>query len=131
MKIRTGIGFDVHQLADGIPFFVSSLVQDENALAYDYFTHAHRALLRIEAIITSMTPEERAKPSIINPSRKRRIAKGSGCNIATVNRFIKQFTQMQKMMKQMGGMGGRRRGRNPLSGMFGGMGGSRRGGFPF
>ncbi|HAL59762.1 MAG TPA: signal recognition particle protein, partial [Sarcina sp.] len=60
----------------------------------------------------------------------------SGCDVATVNRFIKQFTQMQKMMKQMGGMSGKRRGRNPLAGMFGGgmpqgnM-GRRRGGFPF
>jgi signal recognition particle subunit SRP54 len=90
-----------------------------------------KQLKQTEAIILSMTPQERANPKILTPQRKFRIAKGSGCDIATVNRFIKQFTQMQKMMKQMGGMGGRRRGRNPLSGMFGGMGGSRRGGFPF
>ena len=90
-----------------------------------------KQLKQTEAIILSMTPQERANPKILTPQRKFRIAKGSGCDIATVNRFIKQFTQMQKMMKQMGGMSGRRRGRNPLSGMFGGMGGSRRGGFPF
>ena len=90
-----------------------------------------KQLKQTEAIILSMTPQERANPKILTPQRKFRIAKGSGCDIATVNRFIKQFTQMQKMMKQMGGMGVRRRGRNPLSGMFGGMGGSRRGGFPF
>ena len=90
-----------------------------------------KQLKQTEAIILSMTPQERANPKILTPQRKHRIAKGSGCDIATVNRFIKQFTQMQKMMKQVGNMGGgRRRGRNPLSGMFGGMGG-RRGGFPF
>jgi len=90
-----------------------------------------KQLRQTEAIILSMTPQERANPKLLNPQRKFRIARGSGCDIATVNRFIKQFTQMQKMMKQVGGMGGgRRRGRNPLGGMFGGMGG-RRGGFPF
>lgn len=96
-----------------------------------------KQLKQTEAIILSMTPQERANPKILSPQRKFRIAKGSGCDVATVNRFIKQFTQMQKMMKQMGGMSGRRRGRNnPLAGMFGGglsqgnM-GRRRGGFPF
>lgn len=57
---------------------------------------------RIEAMITSMTPAERAKPSIINPSRKKRIAAGSGNSVADVNRLLKQFEQMQKMMKQLG-----------------------------
>ncbi len=60
---------------------------------------------RIEALITSMTPAEREKPSIINPSRKRRIAAGSGNKVEDVNRLLKQFEQMQKMMKQMGNMG--------------------------
>ena len=55
---------------------------------------------RLEAIILSMTPAERAKPSIINPSRKRRIAAGSGMKVEDVNRLLKQFEQMQKMMKQ-------------------------------
>lgn len=59
--------------------------------------------LRIEAIITSMTKEERAKPSIINPSRKKRIAAGSGTDVSDVNRLLRQFEQMQKMMKQLGG----------------------------
>ncbi|MDE6020673.1 MAG: signal recognition particle protein [Ruminococcus sp.] len=58
---------------------------------------------RIEAIITSMTPDERKKPSIINPSRKRRIAAGSGNKVEDINRLLKQFDQMQKMMKKMGG----------------------------
>ena len=59
---------------------------------------------RIEAIILSMTPAERGNPKLMNPSRKRRIAKGSGTDIAEVNRIVKQFEQMQKLMKQMKGM---------------------------
>lgn len=60
-----------------------------------------RQLDRIEAIILSMTPEERAKPSVINPSRKRRIASGSGMKVEDVNRLIKQLEQMQKMIKKV------------------------------
>lgn len=62
-----------------------------------------RQFNRLEALITSMTPAERAKPSIINPSRKRRIAAGSGNKVEDVNRLLKQFEQMQKMMKKLGG----------------------------
>jgi len=61
------------------------------------------ALKGTEAIIYSMTKEERTKPSIINPSRKRRIAAGAGVDISEVNRLIKQFEQSKKMMKQMSG----------------------------
>ena len=64
-----------------------------------------------EAIIRSMTPEERAKPEVINGSRRARIAKGSGTQIADVNRLVKQFMEMQKMMKRMGGMGGKKGGK--------------------
>ena len=60
----------------------------------------------IEAIIYSMTPEERGNPAIINPTRKRRIAKGAGVNIAEVNKLMKQYEQSKKMMKQMSGMMG-------------------------
>lgn len=67
-----------------------------------------RQFLRVEAIITSMTDGERAKPSVINPSRKRRIAAGSGTKVEDVNRLLKQFEQMQKMMKKFGGMKGKR-----------------------
>ncbi|MCI9372524.1 MAG: signal recognition particle protein [Lachnospiraceae bacterium] len=74
---------------------------------------------RMEAIVLSMTPQERQNPKLLNPSRKHRIARGAGVDISIVNRFIKQFEQSQKMMKQMPGMlGGGKRGR----GMFGGMG---------
>lgn len=78
-----------------------------------------RQFVRIEAMITSMTKAERAKPSIINPSRKRRIAAGSGTKVEEINRLLKQFEQMQKMMKQFGSKGGKlgRRARKQLAGM--------------
>lgn len=68
---------------------------------------------RTAAIILSMTKEEREKPSIINPSRKRRIAAGCGQQVEDVNRLLKQFEQMQKMMKQIGGAKGKKRFRLP------------------
>lgn len=70
---------------------------------------------RLEAMILSMTKAEREKPSIINPSRKRRIAAGSGTTVADVNRLLRQFEQMQKMMKQLGVTGKNAKGkRNKL-----------------
>jgi signal recognition particle subunit SRP54 len=60
-----------------------------------------RDLDRLQAIITSMTPEERAHPEILNGSRRRRIARGSGTTVAAVNQLVKQFGQMQKMMRQL------------------------------
>jgi len=94
-----------------------------------------------EAIIRSMTPEERRTPEIINGSRRTRIASGSGTQVADVNKLIKQFTEMQKMMKKMGGLakpqGKQGKGKNKVStrqamrelgDMFGGAGGP--GGFP-
>ena len=67
-----------------------------------------KQLARIEAIVLSMTPKERQNPKLLNPSRKHRIARGAGVDIAQVNRFIKQFEQSQKMMKQMQGMMGKK-----------------------
>jgi len=61
-----------------------------------------RELDRIEAIVLSMTPEERRRPQIINGSRRARIAKGSGTSVQQVNGLIKQFAQMRKVMKQLG-----------------------------
>ncbi|WP_027422353.1 signal recognition particle protein [Lachnobacterium bovis] len=76
---------------------------------------AEKNMARIEAIIYSMTPEERRNPKVMNPSRKNRIAKGAGVNISEVNKLIKQFEQMKKMMKQMPGMfGGGKRGKKGL-----------------
>ncbi len=79
------------------------------------------AMDRVEAIILSMTKEERSNPSILNPSRKQRIAKGAGVEISEVNRIVKQFDQMKKMMKQLPGMmGGKRKGGlGALGGMMG------------
>lgn len=65
----------------------------------------------IEAIIRSMTLEERTQPVIINGSRRMRIAEGSGTQVGDVNRLVKQFGEMQKMMKKMGGMGSAKRGK--------------------
>jgi signal recognition particle subunit SRP54 len=62
----------------------------------------------IEAIIHSMTPKERTEPAIINGSRKKRIASGSGTSVQQVNQLLKQFDQMSKMMKMMQGGGGRK-----------------------
>ncbi len=69
-----------------------------------------RALDWTEAIILSMTAEERAKPDLINPSRKRRIAAGSGRSVEEVNRLLKQLKEMQKLMRQFNGKGKKRRG---------------------
>ena len=80
-----------------------------------------KQLKHMEAIVLSMTKEERRNPKLLNPQRKHRIARGAGVDIAVVNRFIKQFEQSQKMMKQFGGG---KKGR----GMFGGFPGGR---FPF
>ena len=80
------------------------------------------ALKGTEAIIYSMTKEERTKPSIINPSRKRRIAAGAGVDISEVNRLIKQFEQSKKMMKQVSGMmSGKKMKRGKFKFPFGGM----------
>lgn len=86
----------------------SQIAEIENAVD-------EKKMARIEGIIYSMTPRERSNPSILNPSRKRRIAAGAGVDISEVNRLVKQFEQSRKMLKQM-------------SGMMGGK-GKRRGGF--
>ncbi|MES9832761.1 MAG: signal recognition particle protein [Candidatus Thiodiazotropha sp. DIVDIV] len=84
---------------------------------------------RLIAIINSMTPQERAFPAVIKGSRKRRIASGSGTQVQDVNKLLKQFTQMQKMMKKMKG-GGMKKMMRGLGGKFPG-GGMPGGGFPF
>ena len=76
-----------------------------------------KKMARIEAIILSMTIKERQNPDLLNPSRKRRIARGAGVDISEVNRLVKQFEQSKKMMKQMPGLMGR--GKIGKKGMFG------------
>jgi signal recognition particle subunit SRP54 len=83
-----------------------------------------REMKRVEAIISSMTRQERRFPQIINASRKRRISRGSGTTVQEVNQLLSQFRQMQRMMKQLGGAGrrGRRKGQG-LPSLLGGLGG--------
>ena len=89
-----------------------------------------KAMARTEAIILSMTPEERENPSLLNSSRKKRIAAGSGTQVVDVNRLLKQFDMMQQLTKQFSGAA-KKKGRG-MMGLFGGGGrGGRRGGFPF
>ena len=81
-----------------------------------------KQMARVEAIITSMTPKERAKPDILNASRRKRIAAGCGQKVEDVNRLIRQYEQMKKMFKQMSGKGLKRKMRGmpggfPMSGM--------------
>jgi signal recognition particle subunit SRP54 len=108
----------ISQLMDMIP----GMSQLTKGLAPDV---TDQQMKMIEAIINSMTPEERHNPRIINASRKRRISGGSGTTVMEVNDLLTQFRQMQRMMKQLtgGGKGGRRGGMRGLASMLGGMGG--------
>ncbi len=110
-KFKKGKGFDLEDfkgqlqqmkkmgglasLVDKLPAQIAQVAQNSPQLADD------RALRRIEGIINSMTPAERAKPDIIKASRKRRIAAGAGVPVQEINRLLNQFGEMQKMMKQM------------------------------
>jgi signal recognition particle subunit SRP54 len=78
-----------------------------------------RQLRHVEAIIGSMTPGERRNPKVINGSRRKRIAKGSGRSVEEVNRLLKQFVEMRKMLKVMGGMAAGRKGRQRLRSLLG------------
>lgn len=106
----------ISQILDMLPG-MSQLTQDLSPDMTD------QQMKMIEAIINSMTPGERRNPRIINASRKRRIAKGSGTSVMDVNDLLSQFRQMQRMMKQLSGGGKRGRGMRGLMGMLGGMGG--------
>ena len=88
-----------------------------------------KSMRRVESIILSMTKEERDNPNLMNPSRKQRIAKGAGVEVSEVNRLVKQFDQMKKMMKQMPGLMGGGKKRGGFGGLGGLMGGKMK--FPF
>ena len=120
-KFKKGKGFDLEDFRDQLQQMrnmggvaglldklpgISQLSQQAKSQVND------RQFIHMEAIISSMTPQERSFPGIIKASRKRRIAAGSGLQVQDVNRLLKQFSQMQKMMKQMskGGMGNLLRG---------------------
>jgi signal recognition particle subunit SRP54 len=85
-----------------------------------------KAVTRVVAMIDSMTPRERNTPQLLNASRKRRIAKGSGRSVPEINRLLKQFSQMKRMMKQMKGM----KGMKGMPGMKGMAKKGQKGGFP-
>ncbi|MER3417762.1 MAG: signal recognition particle protein, partial [Chloroflexota bacterium] len=81
-----------------------SMIPGLGGLAKDAQAAVERGeLKRTEAIIRSMTPEERRDPSILNASRRRRIAAGSGTTLTEVNRLVKQFGELQRLMRQVGG----------------------------
>ena len=81
-----------------------------------------KPMKRMQAMVYSMTAKERRYPKLINGSRKKRIAAGSGTSIQELNKMLKQFTQMQKMMKKMKGSKGKRM-MSQVAGKLGGMGG--------
>jgi signal recognition particle subunit SRP54 len=106
------------QILEMIPGIGQAVRQHNEQIGDDEFKN-------VEAMIHSMTFEERRHPEIIKPSRRKRIAAGSGTTQAEVNQLLNQFKQMQKMMEQMGNLGGGKRGGklrgllsgNPLGGM--------------
>jgi signal recognition particle subunit SRP54 len=125
-KVKRGKGFDLEDLRDqftqmenmgGLGNLIDKLPGMGSGVAQAMQNPAHsRQMKSMVAIIDSMTPLERRKPEVINGSRKRRVAQGSGTQIQDVNRLLKQHKQMQRMMKKMGSKGGMA---NMLRGMKG------------
>jgi signal recognition particle subunit SRP54 len=115
-KVKKGKGFDLEDLRDqftqmdnmgGLASMMDKLPGMGTGVSQAMKDPAQtRQMKRMVAIINSMTPQERRKPEVINGSRKRRVAGGSGTQIQDVNRLLKQHKQMQKMMKKMGTKGG-------------------------
>ncbi len=129
-------GFDLNDLLDqmkqiqkmGSMKSIIKMLPGTGKLTDEDVESGEAALKKTEAMINSMTKAERAKPSIIDPKRKRRIAAGSGTQVSDVNQLLKQFEQMQKMMKQFGIGGGALHGRKSrmnraklIKGLGGGM----------
>jgi len=115
-KVKKGKGFDLEDLRDqftqmdkmgGLGNLMDKLPGMGSGMAQAMENPAHtKQMKRMVAIIDSMTPLERRRPEVINGSRKRRVAQGSGTQIQDVNRLLKQHKQMQRMMKKMGTKGG-------------------------
>jgi signal recognition particle subunit SRP54 len=137
-KVQKGKGFDLQDFKEqleqmrkmgGMMSLMDKLPGMGNMSAQMKDKANDKQFVQMEAIINSMTPAERARPDVIKGSRKKRIAAGSGTQIQDVNRLLKQFTQMQKMMKKMSGGGMKKMMRNmqgmmpPGGGMPPGMGG--------
>ena len=83
-------------------------------LGDEQMDEAEKGMARMEAMIHSMTPAERRDPDLLNPSRKHRIARGAGVDISEVNRMVKQFAEMKKMMKTFSKGGKRNKFRLPF-----------------
>jgi len=114
-KVKSGGGFDLEDFLDqirqmkkmgGLSSFMDKLPSQMTAKATEGdLTRAEKEIRRKEGIICAMTPQERRKPEIIKATRKRRIATGAGVHVQEVNRLLKEFEQMQEMMKKMKGGG--------------------------
>ena len=125
-KVQKGKGFDLQDFKEqleqmrnmgGMMSMMDKLPGMGNMTAQVKDKANDKSFNQMEAIINSMTPLERSKPDTIKGSRKRRIAMGSGTQIQDVNRLLKQFMQMQKMMKKMSGGGMKKMMRN-MKGMM-------------
>ncbi|HSQ03762.1 MAG TPA: signal recognition particle protein [Burkholderiales bacterium] len=128
-KVKTGKGFDLEDFKQqivqmkkmgGVSALMDKLPGNLAQLAQNAPQADDKAIRRIEGIINSMTPRERAKPEIIKASRKRRIAAGAGVSVQEVNRLLNQFEQTQKMMKMMA-KGGLTKMMRSMRSMFPGM----------
>ena len=100
---------------------IAGMLPGVNAKALEGANVDENALSRTEAIILSMTPTEREDPSLLNNSRKKRIAAGSGTQVVDINRLLKQFELMQQMSKQFSGKQMKRMGKLGKMGKFGKM----------
>jgi signal recognition particle subunit SRP54 len=129
-KLKTGKGFSLEDFRDqlqqmrgmgGMASMMDKLPGMGKMPASVNAQVGDQQFIKLESIINSMTPHERRMPMVINGSRKRRIAAGSGTQIQDVNRLLKQFKQMQKMMKKLSGKGGMKKMMRGLGGMGGGM----------
>ena len=128
-KVKSGKGFDLEDFKQqiiqmkkmgGLSALVDKLPGNLAQMAQSAPTVDERAVRRIEGIINSMTPKERAKPELLKASRKRRIASGAGVSVQEVNRLLNQFEQTQKMMKMVA-KGGLQKMMRSMKGMFPGM----------
>ncbi|MBV1881458.1 MAG: signal recognition particle protein [Pseudomonadales bacterium] len=138
-KIRKGKSFDLNDMRDqfqqmrnmgGVASMLDKLPGMAGLSQAAESDVAEKMFGQMEAIICSMTPQERQFPSVISGSRKRRIASGSGTQIQDINRLLKQHKQMQKMMKKMSKKGGMKAMMRGMQGMMGPGGGMPPGGMP-
>lgn len=130
-KVKKGQGFDLEDFRDqlqqlkkmgGMGGLLGKLPGMGQMAEMAQGPGPEKEMGKLEALINSMTPQERRKPEIINGSRKRRIAAGAGLQVPDLNRLLKQHKQMQKMMKKAGKKGGMQNMMRGMSGMMGGAG---------